>query len=587
MTRRSMLTVFPDRAPQLGVPTENADPAGIGTLISGFVERVGHSEAVVSVGGSTHDPALLLVEALDAMISAAGADASTSEITIAVPAHWEPQAVQALRDALRTHPGFVRSGIAPRLVSDAVTALIALNSGARLPARGVVGLLDFGGAGTNITLADAGSGFAPIGETLRYSEFSGTHIDDALLVHVLDAVGHTDQADPESTAAVSQLDQLREACRKAKERLSTETVTAVDAEVPGRRATVQVSRAQLETLIEDRLSGVFSAFDEALSRNKIDRADLAAVAMAGGGASIPLVAQRLSSHAKLSVVTAVQPALAMAVGAVMLASREPAEEQADEVQPATAMAAMASAATGSFAANTGTFDAPTGGFGTGSFGIPTDGAFFDEEPSSTLPKAELAWSEADDDAAIMPLRTGEYPAATSGTTSARPQLTFDHDEQAVDTRTPAEPWYRRPAVVVTGTALVVLAIIAAVMIGMRHTSGGGPIAPAPSVSTTAVPGTFAPGSESQAPTSATDTQAPSSEAPSSTESATTPPSSTTTTEAPTTTTTTTTSQAPTTTAPTTTQAPTTSQVPVVPTIPPIPRIPGIPQFLPQPAPPGG
>ncbi len=88
VTRRSMLTVFPDRAPQLGVPTENADPAGIGTLISGFVERVGHSEAVVSVGGSTHDPALLLVEALDAMISAAGADASTSEITIAVPAHW-------------------------------------------------------------------------------------------------------------------------------------------------------------------------------------------------------------------------------------------------------------------------------------------------------------------------------------------------------------------------------------------------------------------------------------------------------------------------------------------------------------------
>ncbi|MGH3579351.1 MAG: Hsp70 family protein, partial [Mycobacterium sp.] len=327
--------------------------------MSGFVERVGGSNALVSPDGSTHDPALLLVEALDAMISVTGGDASTSNITIAFPAHWGPEAMRALQDALRTHASFARSGTAPQLVSDAVTALTALNSDARLPADGVVGLLDFGGGGTSITLTDAASGFTPIADTLRYPEFSGDLIDQALLVHVLENLGHSNGADPASTAAVGQFAHLLEECRRAKERLSNDTVTELVAELPGRSAGVQVSRAELENVIEDRLVGVFSAFDGMLRRNKVRRRDLAALAMAGGGARIPMVAQRLSSHAKASVVTAVQPALAMAVGAVMLASRQPAEEREEEFDPPTAMAAMAGASTGSLAAMAG---ASTGNF---------------------------------------------------------------------------------------------------------------------------------------------------------------------------------------------------------------------------------
>ena len=59
-------------------------------LMSGFVERIGDSVALVSGDGSAHDPDLLMVEALDAMVLAAGADAASSEISIAVPAYWKP-----------------------------------------------------------------------------------------------------------------------------------------------------------------------------------------------------------------------------------------------------------------------------------------------------------------------------------------------------------------------------------------------------------------------------------------------------------------------------------------------------------------
>ena len=122
VTRRSVLTLYPHCAPKIGIPEQNPNLIQPGMLISGFVERIGDPVALVSSDGSAHDPDLLMVEALDAMVLAAGADAASSEISIAVPAYWNPGSVQALRNGLRTHLGFVRSGMAPRLVSDAIAA---------------------------------------------------------------------------------------------------------------------------------------------------------------------------------------------------------------------------------------------------------------------------------------------------------------------------------------------------------------------------------------------------------------------------------------------------------------------------------
>jgi hypothetical protein len=495
VTRRAVLTLFAHRAPQIGLPDENPGVAETGTLVAGFVERVGGAGTVESGQGSTHDPALLLVEALDAMIAAAGGDAATSDITIAVPAYWGSPAVAALRDALRTHPGFVRSGTAPQLVSDAVAALTALNSGARLPSRGVVGLLDFGGGGTSITLADAGSGFLPIAPTVRYPEFSGDHLDEALLVHVLDGLGHLGEFDPESTAAVGQLGQLRESVRKAKERLSTDAVTEVVADLPARRAAVELRRTEFEKLIRDRLSGVLAAFDDVLSRNNINRRDLAAVAMAGGGASIPVVAQRVSSHAKASVVTAAQPAFAMAVGAVMIGAKEPGEEIDDEVAAPTAMAALAGAGTGGFRAATGTlpvptdnFDATTGGFSasTGSFGLPVIDEPLDGDKSSTLRK--LAWSEADDIGNEPVFYSGEpygrYGNDDDDRGVAPPSRYFPKAEEPIRGRSPRG--FRVPGFVIGLLALIAMAAVGGVAYSLMGATGR-QAPPAPATSTAVPP----------------------------------------------------------------------------------------------------
>ena len=79
VTRRAVLTLYPHCAPKIGVPGEHPPLNEPGMLLSGFVERIGDSVALVSGDGSAHDPDLLMVEALDAMVLAAGADVASSE----------------------------------------------------------------------------------------------------------------------------------------------------------------------------------------------------------------------------------------------------------------------------------------------------------------------------------------------------------------------------------------------------------------------------------------------------------------------------------------------------------------------------
>src|ERR1700757_1747593 len=112
--RRAVLTLYPHCAPKIGLSSENPNLTEPGVLMRGFTERIGDSVALVSPDGSAHDPDLLMVEALDAMVVAAGADAASSEISIAVPAYWKPGTVQALRNGFLNPFGFFLSGLPAR-----------------------------------------------------------------------------------------------------------------------------------------------------------------------------------------------------------------------------------------------------------------------------------------------------------------------------------------------------------------------------------------------------------------------------------------------------------------------------------------
>jgi len=535
VTRRTVLTLYRQRSPEVGVPSENPKLNEPGLVITGFVDRVGDPAVIVAADGTTHRSETLVADALRALsYVVTDGRALPDAVMVTHPAHWGPGAVDAVRVALSRVSEWSDGRLA--LLPDSVAALIALQATPGVPSRGIIAVCDFGGTGTTLALVDAANGYQAVVPAVRHGEFSGDQIDQALLTHVVADLSSAGSFDTSATSAIGSLTPLRGACRRAKEELSSTIATTVAADVPGYRGDIRVTRDELGDAIRQPLDGFITVVHETLQRNGIRTEDLAAIASVGGGASIPAVTTTLSQQLGVPIITAPRPHLTPAIGAALRAARGPADSET----------ALAPTAAGTVADTTTIADIPV-------------------EPS---PAPALAWSEADDDSGIMPIRPGEYPEqGSTGLTAARPQAGIDRDTKPVVSRPVADAWYRRPAVVMVGTVLVVLALGAAVMITLRHTSGSAPTTP--TVSTAPAP----------SPSNATDTQSPATSPPSSTESDTgTPPS--TTTQAPTTTST----EAPTTTsssAPTTTGGPTTTQGPESPRS---PRFPRGPRGFPEPGP---
>ena len=291
----------------------------------------------------------------------------------------------------------------------------------------MVALLDFGGGGTSITLADAASAFEPIEDTTRYTEFSGDQIDQALLNHVLDGIANAGGVDPAGTAAVGSLTRLREECRNAKERLSTETVHRTDrgtARIPlrgpghprrvgkpdraaagrGAHRTGKCVGAQQDQLAE-RLCGGHHRWR---CQHSTDHS-------------------RLSEHSQAPVMTTPQPALDAAVGAALFA----------------AYGAEADAKTGV---------APV---------LPVDVPDPLDAPESATFRA-LAWSQDDDTADDVVPYTGDV--YDTGVTDARPQVQYVPPTEPIEE--PRTTWQRLPQLVFGIAAVVAVVAVGGVAVAL-------------------------------------------------------------------------------------------------------------------------
>lgn len=469
VTRTPVLTRYPHRPAEVGVPGENPNLNERGLILSDFVDRVGDPVGIVAADGSTHRADAILADALQAMLhTIGGGRPPAGPLAVTYPAHWGPAAVEALRNALAGVPEFAR---AP-LISDATAALTALQHDPGLPTRGVIALCDFGGTGTSITLVDAANGYALVGSTVRHTDLSGDLVDQALLTHVLNDLAAAGTVDLSGTSAIGSLAALRSQCRGAKERLSTAGVTSLTAELPGHRSEVRLTRTELDDVMRQPLAAFVGVLEETLERNGVR--ELAAVASAGGGAAIPIITTTLSERFRVPVITSAgQPELAAAVGGGLGAVRGTVEEGN------TAMAAAAPAAAAAAAA---TAMAPE---------VSPD---FEATAESSTFRA-LAWSDADEVPDVAPTDPYDY-ASPAATADVRPQMQFQSDPYEHDEAAAPLPWYRRPEIALGIGVIVVLAALAAAVLFVMST---GDTAPTPASTTASVTTTTPPPSTSAAP----------------------------------------------------------------------------------------
>jgi len=477
VTRSPVLTRFPHRPPEVGVPSENRNLNEPGLILTDFVDRVGDPVGIVAADGTTHRADVVLAEALRALLlTVGGGRPPAGPVAITHPAHWRPAAVEALRGAVTALPELRRAV----LLSDAEAALTALQTEPGLPGRGVIALCDFGGTGTSITLVDAGRNYLPIAETVRHPDLSGDLLDQALLTHVIDDLSAAGTIDLSGTSAIGSLSRLRAQCRGAKERLSTATFTSLVAELPGHRSDVRLTRTELDDVLRAPLNQFVDVVQDTLQRNGVHQ--LAAIATVGGGARIPLITTTLSERFRLPVVTIAQPELAAAIGGGLAATRGSVEDGATAMSPA----ADVTAAHPDVAA------------------APTAMAPAAEPPPS---EAALAWSAADDVPDVVPPADGR-PEVSFGDDAA--QHEEDDDWDNVPPRAPV-PWYRNPLVPLgSGIVLAILLLLVAVVWVLAGDES--PPSPTPA-STTAPPMTFSqvprePEPAPEAPAPATQAPAP-------------------------------------------------------------------------------
>jgi hypothetical protein len=463
VTRSPVLTLYPHRAAEVGVPSENPNLAERGLIITDFVDRVGDPVAIVAGDGSSHRAEALLADALRSLLSALTGGRPPSEpVGITHPAHWRPAAVEALRGALDGQ----------QLTSDAVAALTALQDDPGVPARGVIALCDVGGSGASITLADAANGFQPIGPTVRHSDFSGDLIDQALLTRVVGDLAGSGSVDLSSTAAIGNLSRLRGQCRAAKERLSTSAVTSLAVELPGHRTDVRVTRTELDEAIRKPLDGFLDVFQDTLQRSGIRPTDLVAVAAVGGGARLPILITSLSEHLRVPVITSGQPELAAAIGAGLKAVRGLVPDGVTSMAPAAVVPV-----------------APL---------PPVD----EGAPASSTFRA-LAWSDADDLPEPAP---ADPDPSYDEPYDPRPQIAFADQDTAAEAADAPVPWYRRPLGILAIAVIAVLLVIgAAALYVLRNDDSPTPSTTTPATSTTPPATSEAPQSSPEAPPA---TQAP-------------------------------------------------------------------------------
>ncbi|WP_156687371.1 Hsp70 family protein, partial [Mycobacterium sp. Marseille-P9652] len=462
LTRKPVLTLYRERPPEVGVPSENPKLNAPGAVLADFVDRVGDPYGVVAADGSVHRSEALIADALRALAYAVtGGGALPDSVAVSYPSHWESAAVDAVGGALSRVSEWSNRARPLVLIPDAAAALFAVRANPGIPAGGTVAVCDFGGTGTSITLMDPAGDYRALAPTVRYPDFSGNLIDQALLTAVMGNLPSTGTFDPATTLARGSLSRLRAECRTAKEQLSSSTMTALADELPGLHGDFRLTRSELDEVIRESLERFVSVLQETLSRNGIG--DLSGIVAVGGGANIPAVTTTLSARLRVPVITVARPQLTPTVGAALRAASHPGD--------AVTMAGPAAAA-------------------------PATAPAPHAEVGATAAAEALAWPRR----AAPRQVPGALPVlpAPARETAARPAVQPDQPVQPVqptpDVEAPPKTrWYRRlPTVAAIGLALLVLLAGAAAAFAVHSTNRPSTAPPSPATTTTAPRTTPAP-----------------------------------------------------------------------------------------------
>ncbi|MGZ5270245.1 MAG: Fe-S protein assembly chaperone HscA [Ramlibacter sp.] len=226
---------------------------------------------------------------------------------ITVPAYFDEAQRQATKDAAQL------AGLKVlRLINEPTAAAIAY--GLDNASEGIYAVYDLGGGTFDISILRLARGVFEVIATGGDSALGGDDYDRALADLVLQQSG---------TQAVSATEKaaVKMAARSAKERLSEADRTTVEADLGGRRVSVDVTRADFERATAQLTQHTLAAVRKALRDARLSREDIQGVVLVGGSTRMPQVRRAVADFFGREPLTNLDPDQVVALGAAIQANQ--------------------------------------------------------------------------------------------------------------------------------------------------------------------------------------------------------------------------------------------------------------------------
>ena len=275
-----------------------------------------NGDAAVEIEGRTYTAAEVSAMILGKLKADAEAylGETVTEAVITVPAYFNDSQRQATKDA-----GRIAGLEVKRIINEPTAASLAYGADRKVNEK--IAVFDLGGGTFDISVLEVGDNVVEVRATNGDTFLGGEDFDQRVIAWLVDEFKKENGIDLAKDRLA--LQRLKEAAEKAKKDLSTSTETEVNlpfitADQNGpKHLMVKLSRAKLESLVEDLVKRTIEPCKKALADAGLKASDISEVVLVGGMTRMPLVQKTVTEFFGKEPNRSVNPDEVVAMGAAI------------------------------------------------------------------------------------------------------------------------------------------------------------------------------------------------------------------------------------------------------------------------------
>ena len=283
------------------------------------IVKAKNNDAWVSFNGKDTSPIEIASYILKKMVDSAERylHYKPTKAVVTVPAYFNDSQRQATKDA-----GKLIGLDIQRIINEPTAAALAYGLDKEGESKKTIAVYDFGGGTFDISIIQIEEGIVEVKATNGNNFLGGEDIDNILTKFICKEFKSEEGVD--LTKDIAAMQRVRESAEKAKKELSSSQQTdinlpyiCVDSSGAPKHLNISITRAKLESLIEDIVKQTITPCERALKDSKISKSDITDIILVGGSTRIPLVVQSVTEFFGKKPKNSVNPDEAVAIGAAI------------------------------------------------------------------------------------------------------------------------------------------------------------------------------------------------------------------------------------------------------------------------------